>query len=127
MVVRTTGCNRIGTLFPDALRFRSGSGIGDNGMGGKMLVGGCAAAAAAAVTASVWLGLLVAVAVSTALGLLHGLACITCRGNQVVSGVAVNVLAAGLTIVLGIAWFDQGGHTPQIGRASCRERVCQYV
>src|SRR3546814_12974884 len=94
--------------------FSERSGIVDIGLEGKMLVGAFAAAATAAVTASVWLGLLVAVAVSTALGLLHGFACITCRGNQVVSGVAVNVLAAGLTIVLGIAWFDQGGHTPPL-------------
>ena len=31
-----------------------------------------------------------------------------------VSGVALNVLVAGLTIVLGIAWFDQGGQTPPL-------------
>ena len=52
---------------------------------------------------------------SGALALLHGLACITYRGNQVVSGVAINVMVAGLTVVLGIAWFDQGGQTPALG------------
>ena len=50
--------------------------------------------------------------------LLHGLACITHRGNQVVSGVAINVMVAGLTVVLGIAWFDQGGQTPPLAQTA---------
>lgn len=98
--------------------FSERSGVVDIGLEGKMLAGAFAAAATAAVTGSAWLGLLVAVAVSAALALLHGLACITYRGNQVVSGVAVNILAAGLTVVLGIAWFDQGGQTPPLGQAA---------
>ena len=52
--------------------------------------------------------------IAQVLALLHGFACITHRGNQVVSGVAINILAAGLTIVLGIAWFQQGGQTPAL-------------
>jgi simple sugar transport system permease protein len=32
----------------------------------------------------------------------------------VVSGVAINIIAAGLTVVLGIAWFSQGGQTPTV-------------
>jgi simple sugar transport system permease protein len=32
----------------------------------------------------------------------------------VVSGVALNILAAGLTVVLGNAWFGQGGQTPAL-------------
>jgi len=51
---------------------------------------------------------------SVALALVHGFACITARGNQIVSGVAVNFLAAGLTAVLGHAWFGQGGKTPPL-------------
>jgi len=94
--------------------FSERSGIIDIGLEGKMLAGAFAAASTAAVTGSVWLGLLVAIMVSVALALLHGFACITHRGNQVVSGVAINVLAAGLTVVLGIAWFSQGGQTPPL-------------
>ena len=48
------------------------------------------------------------------MALLHGFACITWRGNQVVSGVAINILAAGLTVVLGTAWFARGGQTPAL-------------
>jgi len=46
--------------------------------------------------------------------MVHGFASITHRGNQVVSGLAINVLASGLTVVLGIAWFSQGGQTPSL-------------
>ena len=63
------------------------------------------------------------IAAAKVLALLHGFACITHRGNQVVSGVAINILAAGLTIVFGIAWFQRGGQTPALPprRASCRD------
>ncbi len=94
--------------------FSERSGVIDIGLEGKMLAGAFAAAAAAYVTGSAWLGLLVAVTVSTSLAILHGFACITHSGNQVVSGVAINVLVSGLTIVLGIAWFSQGGQTPSL-------------
>ena len=46
--------------------------------------------------------------------MLHGYACITHRGSQVVSGLAINILVSGLTVTLGIAWFHQGGQTPQL-------------
>ena len=94
--------------------FSERSGVIDIGLEGKMLAAAFAAAATAAVTGSVWIGLCVAIAVSMSLSLLHGFACITHRGNQVVSGVAVNVIASGLTVVLGIAWFKQGGQTPAL-------------
>ena len=94
--------------------FSERSGIVDIGLEGKMLAGAFAAAAMTAVTGSVWLGLLAAVLVSIMMALLHGFACITHRGDQVVSGLAINILAAGLTVVLGIAWFRRGGQTPSL-------------
>jgi general nucleoside transport system permease protein len=53
-------------------------------------------------------------AVATTLSWMHGLACVSHRGDQVVSGVAINIIAAGMTVVLGIAWFAQGGQTPPV-------------
>ncbi|HMM64243.1 MAG TPA: ABC transporter permease [Mesorhizobium sp.] len=90
------------------------SGIFDIGLEGKMLVGAFAAAAAAAVFHSAWIGLGTAVLVSVAFALVHGFASITHRGNQIVSGVAINFIAAGSTIILGQAWFQQGGRTPAL-------------
>ena len=39
------------------------------------------------------------------------------RGNQVISGLAINILASGLTVTVGIAMFQQGGQTPNLARA----------
>ncbi|MEM1286933.1 MAG: ABC transporter permease [Pseudomonadota bacterium] len=90
------------------------SGIFDIGLEGKMLAAAFAAAAIGAVMGNVWLGLLAGIAVSVLLALVHGFACITARGNQIVSGVAINFLAAGLTALIGHAYFSQGGRTPRL-------------
>lgn len=90
------------------------SGIIDIGLEGKMLAGAFSAAAIAAMTGSAWAGLAAAIAVSVIMALIHGYACITQKGNQVVSGVAINILASGLAIVVGTALFDQGGQTPSL-------------
>jgi len=90
------------------------AGLIDIGLEGKMLAAAFISAAAAAVTGSALAGLLAGILIAQVLALLHGFACITHRGNQVVSGVAINILAAGLTIVFGIAWFRQGGQTPAL-------------
>lgn len=94
--------------------FSERSGIFDIGLEGKMLGAAFAAGAVAGVTGSAWLGLAAAILVSVGLALVHGFASITQRGNQIVSGVAINFLAAGLTALLGQAWFHQGGRTPQL-------------
>ncbi len=90
------------------------AGVIDIGLEGKLLAGAFAAAATATLSGSPWLGLLAAMAVSTALAGVHGFATITHRGEQIISGVAINILAAGLTVVLGIALFKQGGQTPPL-------------
>ncbi|BBE73192.1 ABC transporter permease [Oharaeibacter diazotrophicus] len=94
------------------------AGIFDIGLEGKMLASAFAAASLAFVTGSPWLGLLGGVAVSVALSAVHGFASITNKGNQIVSGVAINFVASGLTAVLGQAWFSQGGRTPQLANAA---------
>ncbi len=93
------------------------SGVVDIGLEGKMLFAAFAAGAAGAVCGSTTLALLAAMLVATALSWLHGLACVSHRGDQVVSGVALNIVAAGMTVVLGIAWFAQGGQTPPVSAA----------
>jgi ABC-type uncharacterized transport system permease subunit len=90
------------------------AGIFDIGLEGKMLAAAFLSAAIAAVTGNVWLGLLAGIGASMLLSLIHGLASITFRGNQLISGVAINFLAAGLTVVIAQSWFAQGGRTPQL-------------
>lgn len=94
--------------------FSERAGIFDIGLEGKMLAAAFFSAAIAALSGSVWLGLLAGVAASIALSLLHGLASITFRGNQLISGVAINFLAAGLTVLIAQDWFQQGGRTPSL-------------
>jgi simple sugar transport system permease protein len=94
--------------------FAERSGVVDIGLEGKMLFAAFAAGAAGAASGSWMLALFAAMAVGVALSMLHGLACVSYPGDQVVSGVAINIIAAGLTVVLGIAWFQQGGQTPPL-------------
>jgi ABC-type uncharacterized transport system permease subunit len=91
------------------------SGVVDIGLEGKMLFAAFAAGASGAAFGSTSLALLFAMASGVALSWVHGVACVSHRGDQVVSGVAINILAAGLTVVLGLAWFHQGGQTPPLG------------
>jgi ABC-type uncharacterized transport system permease subunit len=70
--------------------------------------------ASAWLSGSLVLALLMAIAVGVALSMLHGYACVSHRGDQVVLGMAITMTAAGLTVVLGIAWFKQGGQTPPL-------------
>ena len=94
--------------------FSERAGIFDIGLEGKMLMAAFAAGAAAAVFDSVWIGLLAGILVSIATAGLQGAAAITLKGNQLIAGTAINMLAAGLTTFLGIQWFAQGGRTPQL-------------
>jgi general nucleoside transport system permease protein len=90
------------------------AGVIDLGLEGKMLLTAFAAAAVGATTGSLWLALAVAIALGIALSMLHGYACVSHRGDQVVMGMAITMTAVGLTVVLGIAWFKQGGQTPPL-------------
>ena len=90
------------------------AGIFDIGLEGKMLAAAFFSAAIAAITGDVWMGLGAGILASRALAVLHGLASITFRGNQLISGVAINFLAAGLTVLIAQDWFSQGGRTPSL-------------
>src|SRR5690606_4532036 len=91
------------------------AGVFDIGLEGKMLAAAFGAGAVAAVTGSAWLGLLAGIGVSVATAALQGAAAISLKGNQLIAGVAINMLAAGLCTFLGQQWFHQGGRTPALG------------
>ncbi len=90
------------------------SGVIDLGLEGKMLLTAFATAAVGVSTGSLVLALAAALAVGLGLSMLHGYACVSHGGDQVVLGMAITMTAAGLTVVLGIAWFAQGGQTPPV-------------
>ncbi len=90
------------------------AGVIDLGLEGKMLLCAFTTAAVGVATGSLPLALFAALLVGLALSMLHGYACVSHGGDQVVFGMAVTMTAAGLTVVLGIAWFAQGGQTPPL-------------
>lgn len=94
--------------------FSERAGIFDIGLEGKMLAAAFVAAAVAYVSGNVWVGMLAGIGASVALSVIHGVASITFRGNQLISGVALNFLASGLTVVVAQHWFAQGGRTPSL-------------
>ena len=93
------------------------AGVFDIGLEGKMLSAAFAAATVAFYTGSAFAGLGAAIVVSMVVSLVHAYASITQRGNQIVSGVAINIVAAGLTALLGNTWFGEGGRTPPLQEA----------
>ena len=90
------------------------SGVVDIGLEGKMLTGAFAAAAMAVYTGNAWAGLFAGVAATVGVSLIHGYASIDQRANQIVSGTAINMVADGMTALIGNAIWGQGGRTPQL-------------
>jgi len=94
------------------------AGVFDIGLEGKLLISAFFSASISYETGNVWLGLLAGVSASMVFSLIHGIASITYRGNQLIAGVALNFLASGLTIVIGHAWFKKGGQSPALPNTS---------
>ena len=90
------------------------SGVIDLGLEGKMLFAAFAAASSGVATGSLFAALAIACATAILLSWLHAYACVSHGGDQVVSGMAINIIASGLTVVLAVAWFQQGGQTPSV-------------
>jgi general nucleoside transport system permease protein len=98
--------------------FSERAGIFDIGLEGKMLAAAMATGAVSFLTGSVWIGLLAGIGASMIFAMLHGLASITFRGNQLISGVALNFVASGITVLIAQDLFGQGGRTPPLEGAA---------
>lgn len=94
--------------------FSERSGVVDISLEGKMLMAAFASAAAAYMTHSPWMGLAAGIGAAVCMAMLHAFVSVTYNGNQLISGMAINIVASGLTPVLGLAWFQQGGNSPQL-------------
>ena len=94
--------------------FSERSGIFDIGLEGKMLIAAFASASTASIYGSAVLGVGAGILASVALAVLHGFASITLKGNQLISGVAINFFAAGISVLIGLKLFRLGGQTPQL-------------
>ncbi|WP_028670793.1 ABC transporter permease [Saccharospirillum impatiens] len=94
--------------------FSERAGIVNIALEGKILISAFAGASAAYYTGSPWMGLLAGMMASVMFAQLHAFATVTHNGDHVVSGLAINILAAGLTAAVGNYWFSQGGNTPNL-------------
>lgn len=94
------------------------AGIFDIGLEGKMLMAAMASGAVAYATGSAWAGLGAGIFAALLLAAVHGLAAITFRGNQLISGVALNFIASGATVLIAQTLFQQGGRTPALDGAA---------
>ena len=80
------------------------SGILNLGVEGMMLVGAVTGFLMAIKTGNHWYGLLAAMLAGGLLAALHAFICVTMRGNQVVSGLALTILGTGISGVVGKAY-----------------------
>ncbi|MBI3360489.1 MAG: ABC transporter permease [Chloroflexi bacterium] len=81
--------------------FAERAGVLNLGLEGMMLIGAMTAFSVTLKTENGWLGLLIAMIVAGVLALLHGLVTIHFQADQVVSGLALTFLGAGLSLVFG--------------------------
>lgn len=94
--------------------FSERSGVINIALEGMMLAGAFTAAAVTYATGSPWAGLLAAIAAGMAVALIHAVASIRYRADQVVVGTAINILMIGLPAFLSGAFFLSSGSTPQV-------------
>jgi len=92
------------------------SGVINIGLEGLMLAGAFTAATVTHYSQSPWVGMAAAILVGLGVALIHAVACIRYRADQVVSGTAINILFLGVPALLSGALFESTGATPQIPR-----------
>ncbi len=76
------------------------AGIINVGVEGTALSGGLATAWVTFISGNPWIGILGGLIVGGGLGLLHAFWCVRWRANQIVSGIAINIVAMGLAYVI---------------------------
>jgi general nucleoside transport system permease protein len=89
-------------------------GVINIGLEGTLLVGAFAAVAGAHATGSSAAALAIGVGAGVALQGLYAVAVIRFRADQIVAGVAVNLLAVGATRFFLKLWFDSSANSPRV-------------
>lgn len=107
--------------------FSERSGVINIGLEGLMLMGMFVGAYTISQTetanpvTAVWIGLLAAMLFGAIFALLHAFACVTLNANQVISGIAINMIASAVTVYL--ARIFTGSGNVQIIRGMPRQTI----
>jgi simple sugar transport system permease protein len=103
------------------------SGVINIGLEGIMLAGAFTAAVVTHFVHNPWLGLAAAILAGLLTALIHAFVCITCKADQVVSGMAINILFLGLPALLSGAFFESTGATPQIPQEQLLQKAPIFI
>jgi len=90
------------------------SGVINIGLEGMMIIGAFAGAALGYFVGDPWIAFIGAGVAGGLFGLLHAFACVTFGANQVVSGIAINFLGAGIALFLSRMFFEGATMTKSI-------------
>ncbi len=94
--------------------FSERSGILNLGVEGMMLLGAMTAYRFSATTGNPWIGLLVAMLAAGLISQVHAFIAITLQADQVISGLALNFLATGVSLVFGEGLTSLRDVVPQL-------------
>jgi simple sugar transport system permease protein len=113
------------------------------GVEGMRLVGALGGFVTTVVTGSYWLGFAAGIVLGMILALVHAFLCVTLKSNQVISGVMLTLLGAGITTFFGQGWVDRSiegfpqmtfpvvgqflVEVPVVGEAFFRSTATDYV
>lgn len=96
--------------------FTERSGVTNIALEGIMLIGAWAAVYGSFLSGSALVGILAAIVLGIAASAMHAVASIRYHANQVVSGVAINLLAAGLTEFMMNRVWGNAGRSPAVAK-----------
>lgn len=88
------------------------SGVTNIGLEGMMLSGAFTAAVVNIYTGNPYLAIIMAIIVGGLISIIHAVICIPLKGNQIVSGMAINLFAVSTTSYLIKFLFNAAGSTP---------------
>jgi simple sugar transport system permease protein len=101
----------IGGMFSEV------TGVVNIGLEGMMLMGAFTAAVGSYFSGSPYIGILAGMFAGGFMALIHGVLSIKYKGDQTVSGVAINLFASGFTVFMLRVLFNQSGNTPAVPKA----------